>query len=226
MCDKNATTDKYISREKIRADFYRCRDFELANLWQRSIFLSAFLILGFTGYGYIVLKIIEISCSGLNHQSLPYLHLVAIGISVLNILFSILWIMMGKGSKAWYEVYENAICIIDQETIEYNYDDNNYRMGKLCHTYGFDKSLSSGKAGPFSVSKINIGIGQICFWLWIAIIVLHSILNIEYWWIPNSGSAIFIAITNIILIVAVIILYYFFKNKWFQSGYLKKAHKD
>lgn len=236
MCEKkekDTTTDKYISRKEIRKGFYKCRDFELANLWQRSIFLSAFLILCFTGYGYILVKIIEIiSSNNANKDSLPYLHLVAIGIGVLNFLFSILWIMMGKGSKAWYEIYETAICDIDKEIIEDG--DDKYRMGNLAldKTKPFDNKLLSRNAGPFSVSKINIGIGQLCLWLWGIIIVFHSILNIKFLWTPitecickcgnNTNNCceerVCLSILNIILIIAVPTLVYVFKDK-FKSGY-------
>ncbi|WP_300232445.1 hypothetical protein [uncultured Alistipes sp.] len=43
--------EEKISIKEIHETLWRCRDFELSHLWQRSIFLSAFLILCFTGYG-------------------------------------------------------------------------------------------------------------------------------------------------------------------------------
>lgn len=51
----NNTTSNRPSGELVLRDLYeqywRCRDFEIKNLWQRSVFLGAFLILCFTGYG-------------------------------------------------------------------------------------------------------------------------------------------------------------------------------
>lgn len=44
--NSNDVEDK-ISIKEIHETFWRCRDFELSHLWQRSIFLSAFLILCF-----------------------------------------------------------------------------------------------------------------------------------------------------------------------------------
>ncbi len=41
-----------------------------------------------------------------------YANLLAFSIGVIGIIFSCLWIMMGKGSKAWYERYENAIVLL------------------------------------------------------------------------------------------------------------------
>lgn len=235
LCKKDT-----VSRKEIRADFYRCRDFELANLWQRSIFLSAFLILCFTGYGYILVKIIDTISQEppiYNNNTIHYLHLIAICIGILSLLFSILWIMMGKGSKAWYEIYENAICKIDEEIIE----EKKHRMGELYHRYGFDEKLLSGNAGPYSVSKINIGIGQVGLWLWAIVIVIHVILNtvsiirLLIDCICNSRNvnncseviiSILLLIVTYMLLFTAAVLSYFFKNKWFQSGYLKKAHKD
>ena len=48
--NENMAEEK-ISIKEIHEKLWRCRDFELSHLWQRSIFLSAFLILCFTGYG-------------------------------------------------------------------------------------------------------------------------------------------------------------------------------
>lgn len=48
---------------------YKCRDLEISNLWQRSIFLSVFMVLCFSGYGYLLLQIINIqsfNCSQLD----------------------------------------------------------------------------------------------------------------------------------------------------------------
>ena len=44
MCTKE---DDQVSLKEIRETFYRLRDFEISNLWQRSIFLSALLVLFF-----------------------------------------------------------------------------------------------------------------------------------------------------------------------------------
>ena len=37
--------------------YWHCRDFEIQNLWQRSIFLGTFLILCFTGYGFFFVRL-------------------------------------------------------------------------------------------------------------------------------------------------------------------------
>lgn len=166
----NGETGKPVSRkillERLNR-FYQCRDFELSHLWQRSVFLGAFLVLVFSGYGYMLIskwdKIIEIKKIS---QDYMLLHFIAVGLAFTGIIISILWIMMGKSSKAWYEVYESRICDIEARK-EMGIEEN-YRMG----VYGseaktINSSLLSKKGGKYSPSKINIAIGQfslaLCF---------------------------------------------------------------
>ena len=101
--DNSADQNEKISIKEIHETLWRCRDFELSHLWQRSIFLSAFLILCFTGYGSLLMLMFE------KPNLIEYANLLAYAIGILGLVFSCLWIMMGKGSKAWYERYENAI---------------------------------------------------------------------------------------------------------------------
>ena len=87
--NSNDVEDK-ISIKEIHETFWRCRDFELSHLWQRSIFLSAFLILCFTGYGSLLITMLE------KASLFAYANLLAFSIGVIGIIFSCLWIMMGK----------------------------------------------------------------------------------------------------------------------------------
>lgn len=104
--------DDQVSLKEIRETFYRLRDFEISNLWQRAIFLSALLVLFFSGYGYglLVSKLFEKDLT-----EILIIHEVCSVVALLAIIFSIIWIMMAKGSKAWYEVYERRICDIEKE---------------------------------------------------------------------------------------------------------------
>ena len=79
---------------------------------------------------------------------------------------------MAKGSKAWFEVYEQKICKIeDEEDLGIKGEYSMLNMGKV--PWSLDSRLLSGKAGCYSVSKLNILIGQFLFILWI-----NSPLNI------------------------------------------------
>src|SRR5690554_5685198 len=52
-----------IKKDKIleRLDQYRAK--EIDALWQRSAFLGTFLVLGYTGYGFLVDKIVSVPAS-------------------------------------------------------------------------------------------------------------------------------------------------------------------
>jgi hypothetical protein len=168
MCEKEKEdTIKFMD---FRETFYKCRNFEISHLWQRSIFLTAFLVLCFTGYGNLIkLKFSENCMTNLTF------HLIALGIAIVGITFSVIWIAMGKGSKAWYEVYENAICNIENKKLS---PKNKYNMGILAKNFGRnpDKDLMSYAAGAYSVSKLNILIGKVLFYIWIIILFLHCML--------------------------------------------------
>lgn len=166
--DKIDIKDKIGIRD-IHQTLWRCRDFELTNLWQRSIFLTAFLVLCFTAYGAVVSKIAD----NLDKQNvLILMNIIGYLLSIIGSIFSIFWIKMGKGSKAWYEIYEAAIRAFEQ---------NKKYTTKLASAIGgfgypklenyqrhnaLDNKLLSGNAGPYSVSKINIAIGQVFLIVW------------------------------------------------------------
>ncbi len=168
-----------IDIKDIYASYWRCTDFELSNLWQRSIFLTAFLVLCFTAYGAILSKIRDNIEPG---KSISFLILNGISycISLIGIIFSILWIKMGKGSKAWYERYEGAIKAIERNA-KYASDEatkiggfsyenlDNYNRPKV------DNVLFKNTAGAYSVSRINIAIGQVFLILWLVIGLVHLI---------------------------------------------------
>ena len=101
-------TDK-ISPKDIYASLWRCRDFEISHLWQRSVFLTAFIVMCFTGYGAVLIELCKVYEDKNSISAFYILNLVALVICLFGFILSILWIMMSKGSKAWYEKYENAI---------------------------------------------------------------------------------------------------------------------
>ena len=210
--NSNDVEDK-ISIKEIHETFWRCRDFELSHLWQRSIFLSAFLILCFTGYGSLLITMLE------KASLFAYANLLAFSIGVIGIIFSCLWIMMGKGSKAWYERYENAICAFERKS--------QYMTPKASHIGGFhyqniqgyelpqiQKSFFKGNGGAYSPSKINIAIGQITLWLWSIIVLFHGAVAI---WGKDIISL--KAFTYIILIGGSIVILLFFCAVFYRKIY-------
>lgn len=172
MCDNNELENK-VSIKEIHETYWRCRDFELSHLWQRSIFLSVFLVLCFTGYGTLLINILS------SKEDITLLNLLAFSISTIGIIFSCLWIMMGKGSKAWYERYEQAILAFERNA--------KYSTPKATHIGGFHygniqgyefpplkKCIFKSEGGAFSPSKINIAIGQITMIIWIITLLFHG----------------------------------------------------
>lgn len=82
---------------------YECINLEITNLWQRSVFLSVFLILCYTGYGYLALELID------ENVFSQKINISSSIVANIGLIFSAIWIFMCKAPKAWYEVYETAI---------------------------------------------------------------------------------------------------------------------
>lgn len=214
-----------IDIQNLHQTFWKCRDFELSNLWQRSVFLTAFLVLCFTAYGAILMKIFE--DQSLKIESLIGLHFVENVLSIIGLIFSIFWIKMAKASKAWYEVYESAISAIESNR-EYA-EENVTKIGGFKHyrlpNYGgvnMNNSLFSTKAGEYSVSKINIGIGQVFMILWLMIGIIHIVLIGTI--LSNHFYSKFIVSISILIFVVIllIVLWVFIYSKFLKSSSLEK----
>ena len=157
-----------VTLKEIRDTYYSLRNFEISNLWQRSVFLSAILVLFYSGYGYLVSKFLDEEV-----KNPLLLHELCCAIALLAIVFSIIWIMMAKGSKAWYEVYEKKICEIE-ESKELKITED-HRMGSKCTPWELDQCLFSNHGGRYSVSKLNILIGKVLLINWTIVLIIHYI---------------------------------------------------
>lgn len=107
---------------------------------------------------------------------------IAIIISILGSIFSILWIKMGKGSKAWYEIYEAAISALGNNAPYIKEEVSKIAGFNYSSIPGFkatpqDNSIISTKGGSYSVSRINIGIGQVFYFLWVLIGLAHLVVG-------------------------------------------------
>lgn len=193
---------------------YRCRDLEISNLWQRSVFLSVFLILCFTAYGYLAIEILKPDSNTLKYST------GCIFIACVSIIFSIVWILMAKASKAWYEVYENAISEFERRYFSKIKMPEEYIMGNM----GFPQtqrndSIFSSKGGAFSPSRINIAIGQISLYLWIFIAVVHIILNAFKISISVENFG-YILITILVPMITLFSSILLLKTQYVKSGFL------
>ena len=176
----------------ILENLYRCRDLELNNLWQKSIFLAPFLILCFTGYGFLLYELIT------RNELFLQINILCFALCFISAIFSMLWIYMFKGSKAQYELCERAIANYEQRELNIPYG---YAMGTLRYNdIEFNNNLLSTKAGKFSPSKINIFIGQVSLWLWIVCFIFHMLIDLKIINNISSGYSFIIGILVLILI--------------------------
>jgi hypothetical protein len=202
-----------VTLKEIRETYYSLRNFEISNLWQRSVFLSAILVLFYSGYGYLVSKFLD------EEVKKPLLlHELCCAIALLAIVFSIIWIMMAKGSKAWYEVYEKKICDIEEQS-ELNIPEE-FRMGAPCIPWSLDESLISHNGGRYSASKLNILIGQTLLINWLSILFTHFAISLTYCNDICTIISIHTIIILTILLLSVSILIAAYRNKLAKSSAL------
>lgn len=113
-----------------------------------------------------------------------YKKLAPIFLTYLGIIFSMMWIMMAKGSKYCFERYEFGINKIlenkkfSKEDKEFNpgiADDDIPHHGNLPEPKDDDVCdyILSPLAGRYSVSKINITIGIVALLFWCCLNILH-----------------------------------------------------
>ena len=168
---------KKMTLESIYKGFWKCRDLEIQMLWTRLTLLGAFMALTYTGYGVLLMKI------GDKMPSWNVFNLLAVGMGCFGMLFSTLWILMAKGSKAWFEQYEAALKYFQEENKDLferstsgdlilSYVD--FGNHKIRDKRGpIDSSLFTQTAGRFSVSKIPIVMGQVSLIGWGCVVVGH-----------------------------------------------------
>ena len=128
----------------MREGFYQCRRFEATNLWRRSFLLSIFLVFCFAVYGALASEILTAGPGAANFLALNE---AACAVALLGTSFALIWIMMAKGSKAWYEVYERYIFEIEQEEAEGLKIPERYRLG-LVPPLGDERQPLFEEGGP------------------------------------------------------------------------------
>lgn len=170
----SCSDDSDFSNKDLYQQLWDGRNFELSHFWQRSAFLASVFIVFIAAYGQVAFKIFfpENESSPITSNQ----HFIAWGLTFLCLIFSMLWIMMFKGSKLWYERYEYSINKIFWEQKLFK----NITKEKPCHgnlesppQNQISDSLFSTKAGGYSVSKINIAIGIISMFVFSVLNALH-----------------------------------------------------
>ena len=216
-----APSSKPVSLKRLRNDFYKIRKFEIQNLWQRSIFLATFIIILFTAYGAFVEKLL--AYDGLKAV---IAHIICCLLALLGSIFSMIWIMMAKGSKAWFEIYERRIIggIEAEETLNIP---EKYRMGDGA-PWTLDDSLWSRKPGAYSVSRINILLGQVLWVIWLLVFSIHLVSLASLSWFIYQDSGLCSSLCIIVSSIYLAIIMYFAQKElpkalriWAKSNAIK-----
>lgn len=145
-----------------------------------------------------------------------YKELTPIFLTYLGIIFSMMWIMMAKGSKYCFERYEFGINKIlenkkfTKEDKEFNPDIHGDipHHGKLPEPKDDDicDYILSPLAGRYSVSKINITIGIVALLFWCCLNILH-ILDVAQNYIGGDLFSVVVAILTYVIIYLVLAIY-------------------
>lgn len=212
MCEK----EKFLTMRDFYKQYWKCRNFEIKNLWQRSIFLGTFLVLSYTAYGAFFGKAFLGDSFDINFAKW-YFHVIACTLALVGTAFSVLWIAMAKGSKAWFECYEKAVIAIEKEMAstpyEKLYSGFGYRYRPFFNGIELDDSIYSSKGGSYSPSKINITLGQLSFAIWIGVFAFHTAIVMFFLLFHYKDScfccsqfAIFIVLFTLTIIAFVLVI--------------------
>lgn len=196
-CNNNNKETEMLKKYEI---IYTAYADEIRNLWQRSIFLGAFMVLVWSGYGALQLKFIEkveklplnaTNGNGFNIEM--YYNCASLGLCAVIIVLSLLWIAMAKGSKFVQEAHEAHIedfnfCENDTkklfcklESYEYKTHQDNYSdKDKKEINKDLNPNLFFGgalKAYRYSPSKINIALGFFSAIVAFILSVIHAVMS-------------------------------------------------
>lgn len=201
----NRNDSNRVSQKDLYEELWHGRDFEIQTLWQRSIFLTAFLVLVFSGYGILWLKYLELTPQiSFNSyldwlESIPMVYTLTLGmLAIFGYSISLLWIMMAKGAKYWVECYESGISRVlntdELYRMTFNRDlvsnwDNQDKQnqfpthGELPESNRVSSCLLSTDGGRYSVSRINILVGQVSGSFFVLAMTVHLVsLYLNIWW--------------------------------------------
>lgn len=208
-----------VSLKELRDGFYKCRSFEVLNLWRRSFLLSIFQVLCFTLYGVLASTLLT---AGPGAADPLAVNEIACAVALVGMSFAVIWIMMAKGSKAWYEVYERYIFEIEREETDGLKIPERYRLGALCRPWEMNSNLFSKKAGRYSPSRLNITIGTVLLTTWFAVLLVHYTASVACY-IDGTASRCQLTILTLIPAVFLAIALSALYNKWGRSRSLTET---
>jgi hypothetical protein len=146
----NSIPPKAMKRiEEAYKKSWECRNFEIDKFWTRSAFFWGFIALIFTGYISLITNGDKSSYTKIEYLDFYFM--------LLGFLFSLAWLLVIKGSKAWQENWEAHIDYLED-----------YISGPLYKTVWLSKQYKY-----YSVSKINEVLAIIIIFVWVGIIAQY-----------------------------------------------------
>lgn len=197
------------TKEFILEKSHQAYEREISTLWQRSIFLATFILATFTGLGSLFAKCLE---SEMSFSTFKFTTIAFFFMSLIGLVLAILWIYMAKASKANQNVCEmriiafskkfNVTCVDCSENIDDAsfINETGVTPQALGLVYGKEfekymgwqhknsKNFLKLEGGPFSVSKINILIGFVFFFVYLILSVLDFVVIIFFLFSPNISE--------------------------------------
>jgi len=219
-----------ISNKDVYDGLWKCRDFEIDHVWQRAVFLTAFLLACYAGYGTVL-----VSFSTADHVRMPMqlANALLFAVALAGLVLSLTWIMMAKGSKAWYEHYESALQSVEDQHPEL------YEVSCRIRVLGADKSITgfsrpctsswlwNTKGGAYSVAKINIVIGHVSAVVWVLVCVAHVVVannDFRCWRDLSEWLTGFVTAKHLISIaISSLLLFWLYSLKQIRSTFLKDS---
>ena len=125
---------------KYAAEFYKS---EIDNFWKRSLFFWGFIAAAFVAYGSVYGK--------------PDAEPVLRAIACFGLVCSVAWCLLNRGSKYWYEAWEQKVVAIERDVLGAPLFSN------------IEELVRSGwwGAARYSVSKITIALSDFAVLTWL-----------------------------------------------------------
>ncbi len=204
-CRKYQKEQGFQNKLEMYKILYQAYADEIKNLWQRSIFLGAFMTLAWGGYGALQLKMIEKSV-----KELCGYYFASLGLCVVIIILSFLWIAMAKGSKFVQETHEwhilknlnfdkaendikKLFCKLDDYEYLQQQNDQDDTHNKTINPNLNPNFFFTGvlQAYRYSPSKINIALGWVSVLIAFILSAVHIIMMLYHFNKLNCPCAAF-----------------------------------
>lgn len=218
LCRQEMTDNAIANKAKIEnlKELYKRyndeRDYHLKRFWENSIFIWTFLMVCFTAYGLLMNKFLDKNLHDDVSSIFPFLNSF---ICVIGFILSFFWYKMAKASKAWYEVFENAIWEMESLNNEFKYEDK-----YLIYNFWATKNGEN----VCSPSKIVIAIGAVLISFWVIALVFGIIVFNDK--LKENTTTISILLTIIIIIVCFICQVFFLKSSTLRNENSQKVFSN